>query len=93
MRRREFLVGLGGGAAWPLAVAAQHSAMPVIGFLHIGAASPFAHLIVALRQGLRETGYVEGQNLAIEFRWAEGRYERLPALAAELVNRPVAVLG
>ena len=94
IRRRELIAALGGAAAaWPLAVRAQQAAMPVIGFVHSASPDPFAHLVRAFRQGLAETGFVEGRNAAIEFRWAEGRYERLPALVADLVHRPVAVLA
>ena len=91
MNRREFISFLGGTAvAWPLAAGAQEPAMPVIGFLHSGSADPKRH--AAFQRGLHELGYVERQNLGIEYRWAEGQYERLPALAAELVRLRVAVL-
>ena len=93
MRRREFITLLGGASTWPLAARAQQGVMPVVGFL--GSTSPdlYAHVVRSYRQGLAEAGYVEGRDVAIDFRWAESQYEGLPALARELVDRRVNVIA
>lgn len=94
MRRREVVKAIAGSlAAWPLVGHAQQPAMPVIGVLHSGSPAPLADQIAAFKQGLSETGYTEGKDVAIEYRWAEGHYDKLPALAADLVGRNVTVLG
>ena len=92
MRRREFIAGLGSAAAWPLAARAQQSAVPVIGYLGAQSADDYQIITVSFFQGLKETGYVDGQNMAVEYRYAENRLDRLPALAADLVRRRVAVI-
>ena len=92
MRRRTFIAALGGAAAWPVVAGAQRPAMPVIGFLNVGSPKGYEPFVVAFRKGLSETGYVEGQNLAIEYRWAEAQYNRLSAMAADLVRGQVTVI-
>jgi putative ABC transport system substrate-binding protein len=93
IRRRQFIAGLGSAVAWPLAARAQQPAMPVIGFVYHGSADASADYAAAFRKGLRDTGFVEGQNVTVEYHWLEGQYDRLPSLMADLVRRRVAVIA
>jgi putative ABC transport system substrate-binding protein len=92
IKRRQFIVGLGTAAAWPVVAGAQQPAMPVIGWLGQQSADGSKFLIVPFLQGLKQVGYVEGQNVAVEYRWAENQFDRLPGLAADLVRRRVSVI-
>jgi putative tryptophan/tyrosine transport system substrate-binding protein len=93
MRRREFIAGLAGAAAWSVAARAQQPAMPVIAFVNDGSADDSAGYAAAFRMGLGQTGYIQGQNVSIEYHWLEGRYDRLPALMTDLVRRRVSVIA
>src|SRR5215475_460730 len=93
MRRRDFMKIIGGAVAWPLAASAQQPAVPVIGLLHGGSPEAFTSRTAAFRQGLSELGFVEGRNVAIEYRWANNDQHRLPEMAADLVNRRVNVIA
>src|SRR5262245_59870938 len=92
MKRREVITLIGGAAAWPVAAGAQQSAMPVVGFLHVATADPYSPMLSEFRAGLGDIGYIEGQNVAIEYRWANNQGERLTTLAADLASRHVSVI-
>ena len=92
MKRREFITLFGGAAAWPLAAGAQQPATPLVGFLHSGSAAAFVPFVVAFRRGLQEEGFTEVRNVEVEYRWAENQYDRLPAMADELVRRQPAAI-
>jgi putative tryptophan/tyrosine transport system substrate-binding protein len=92
LKRREFITLLGGAAAWPVAARAQPPAMPVVGFLSSVSQAQTRHMVAAFQRGLGETGYVDGRNAAIEYRFVDGQYDRLPALASEMVRRPVSLI-
>ena len=93
MKRREFIIGFGGAVVSSLVANAQQQAMPVIGFLNSASPGPYRHLVAGFLQGLKELGYVDGQNVLIEYRWAEGQYDRLPALVADLIGRGVNIIA
>ena len=93
MKRREFIAGLGSAAAWPVMARAQQQALPVVGFVHLGSADASADRVRVFRQGLGEIGYVEGQNVTVEYHYLEGQFDRLPALMGDLVRRRVAVIA
>ena len=93
LNRRAFITLLSGAAAWPVSARTQQPARPVVGFLHYGSPETYAHILSAFRQGLRDSGFIEGQNVAIEYRWANGQYDRLPTLAVDLVHRQVVAIA